>query len=155
MHEVHSDGFAKQNAEEMRQRAGPRATETCFRRIGFHPHDEFLKVLRRHLGTNRDREFKFADLRNRHEILVGVVRQVAEDMLMHRSRRDRRDQNGVTVLLGFHDFQNAKPACRAGLVFNHHRPVDRLAQFVGHQPRKCVAISTSGIRKHDPHRLFG
>jgi hypothetical protein len=138
----------------MWQRAGGRRAEHGARRVGLHPRDQLFERADRDLRSRRDREVECRELRQRHEIVDRIVFEIFVDMLVHRHRRDRGDQQGAAVGRRVLHRGDAEAAGGAGPVLDNHRLAEGGVQAVADQSAQRIAGTARRERENDLDRLL-
>jgi len=116
--------------------------------------DELLQVLRRHVRRVDHEDVRhLREQRDRHEILVDVVRQLREHVRIHRERADVADDDRVAVRLGARDLLHRDVACSARLVVDDHLLAERLRHLRRHRARDDLGAAARRERHDEPHRL--
>ena len=142
----------EQLAGEVLRRADAGRGKAQLARVGARIGDQLLHGLGRHVIGHDENIGRVDRLRDRQQVLGGVVRHFAVETWIDGDLGVGRHQKCVAVGRGLGDAVARDVAAGAGNIFDHHRLAPDLAQPVGHDPGDDVHRTCGRIAKDHSDR---
>ena len=96
------------------------------------------KRLDRRVGADREKQRRARQRRDRHEVLLRIVGELADEQRADRQQRGVDDEQRVAVRRRRRDHGGRDAAVAAGAVLHHHRLADAILQALRQQARGGV-----------------
>ena len=114
--------------------------------------DELGEIPGRHVRVHHIQTGHLRQQADGLEVLVGVVRQLVEDVRIDRQRADVPEDDGVLIVAA-RDFRHRDVACGAGLVVDEDTLAERVGKFRGGGARDDFRASAGSEGNHETHGL--
>ncbi len=110
--------------------------------------------LRRHRVVHHQQVGQMHQQRDRLEVALGVVGELAVKELVDHVGAERGEQQRVAVIGAFRDVGGTDAAARARAVLHHHGNAELRLQMLLNDPPKKVGGTAGGERHHEGHRAL-